>query len=190
MFATQISEATLFVHFAKSSTNFTSYRPLEVHRSPTPSSAKPPPGPQEPMGSEVLTSHRSRDRNAGHLLSGRKTLNPNRRARAENRAPPPSGSVRGAPGAATLPPIVAAPQGIGRGLNAQQIGGSGRRGLTLELPRRERRRGSGRCGNETSREPRRRREAARASAQWPLLCAAAACPIGGSGRRLQAGKGK
>ena len=125
MFATQISEATLFVHFAKSSTNFTSYRPLEVHRSPTPGSAKPPPGPQEPMGAEILTSHRSRDRNAGHLiLSGRKTLNPNRRARAENRAPPPSGSVRGAPGAATLPPIVAAAHGIGRGLNARQVGGS------------------------------------------------------------------
>jgi hypothetical protein len=37
-------------------------------------------------------------------------------------------------------------------LNAQQVGGSGGRGLTRELRQRWRR-GRGRCGNGTSREP-------------------------------------
>jgi len=39
------------------------------------------------MGSEVLTSHRSRDRNADYL-SGGKTLNPNRRTDREPRPAP------------------------------------------------------------------------------------------------------
>jgi hypothetical protein len=47
------------------------------------------PEPQEPIGSQILTSHRSRNRNAGYF-GGRKTLNPNRRPRRTGREPRPA----------------------------------------------------------------------------------------------------